>query len=61
MLSRYGFRLARIRVTGHHPERFPGLAGRLGRSGRLGRVVVLAASRLARLGDTFEAYAVRAG
>lgn len=60
LLSRYGFRLAVLRVTGHHPERFPGLAGRLGRSGRLGRTIVLAASRFARLGDTFEAYAVRA-
>jgi hypothetical protein len=53
--------MARIRVTGHHPERFPGIVGRLGRSGRLGRTVVLAASRLAGLGDTFEAYAMRTG
>jgi 2-polyprenyl-3-methyl-5-hydroxy-6-metoxy-1,4-benzoquinol methylase len=59
LLARYGFRLARIRVTGHHPERFPGLAGRLARSGRSGQAVVRAASRLVRLGDTFEAYAVR--
>jgi 2-polyprenyl-3-methyl-5-hydroxy-6-metoxy-1,4-benzoquinol methylase len=59
LLARYGFRLVRIRVTGHHPERFPGLAGRLGRCGGPGRSVVLAASRLAGLGDTFEAYAVR--
>jgi 2-polyprenyl-3-methyl-5-hydroxy-6-metoxy-1,4-benzoquinol methylase len=59
LLSRYGFRLERIRVTGHHPERFPGFAGRLGRSGGPARAVVLAASRLARLGDTFEAYAVK--
>jgi 2-polyprenyl-3-methyl-5-hydroxy-6-metoxy-1,4-benzoquinol methylase len=60
LLSRYGFRLERIRVTGHHPERFPGFVGRLGRSGGPARAVVLAASRLARLGDTFEAYAVKA-
>jgi 2-polyprenyl-3-methyl-5-hydroxy-6-metoxy-1,4-benzoquinol methylase len=59
LLARYGFRLARIRVTGHHPERFPGFAGRLGRSRGTGRAVVLAASMLAGLGDTFEAYAVR--
>jgi len=60
LLARYGFRLARIRVTGHHPERFPGIVGRIARSGGPGRGVVLAASRFARLGDTFEAYAVKA-
>jgi len=59
LLARYGFRLAAIRVTGHHPERFPGLVGRLARRGTVGHATVLAASRLARLGDTFEAYAVR--
>jgi 2-polyprenyl-3-methyl-5-hydroxy-6-metoxy-1,4-benzoquinol methylase len=59
LLARYGFRLVRVRVTGHHPERFPGLAGRLGRSSGIGQSIVLAASRLASLGDTFEAYAVR--
>jgi hypothetical protein len=58
-LARRGFRLARVRVTGHHPERFPGLAGRWGRSTGPGRSLVLAVSRLAGLGDTFEAYAVR--
>lgn len=61
LLARYGFRLARVRVTGHHPERFPGFIGRLGRSGGPGRIVVSAVSRLARLGDTFEAYALRTG
>jgi len=60
LLGRYGFRLVRIRITGHHPERFPGLAGRLARSCRAGGAIVLAASRLAGLGDTFEAYAARA-
>jgi 2-polyprenyl-3-methyl-5-hydroxy-6-metoxy-1,4-benzoquinol methylase len=59
LLARYGFRLARIRVTGHHPERFPGLAGRIARSGALGTAAVRYVSRFARLGDTFEAYAVR--
>ena len=59
LLARYGFRLAAIRVTGHHPERFPGPVGRLARRGKVGHAMVLAASRLARLGDTFEAYAVR--
>lgn len=59
LLDRYGFRLARIRVTGHHPERFPGLLGRLAASGPFGRAAILLASRLCGLGDTFEAYAVR--
>jgi SAM-dependent methyltransferase len=59
LLARHGFRLSKLRVTGHHPERFPGPAGRWGSSRGIGRSLVLAASRLAGLGDTFEAYAVR--
>jgi len=57
ILSAYGFELRRIRVTGHHPERFPGLLGALG-SGA-GRRSLERASRCLRLGDTFEAYAVK--
>ncbi len=52
LLRRFGFRLKRLRVTGHHPERFPG---------RLPAGTLLAASRLLGLGDTFEAYAVKIG
>ena len=52
LLRRFGFRLRRVRVTGHHPERFPG---------RLPAGTLLAASRLLGLGDTFEAYAVKIG
>jgi SAM-dependent methyltransferase len=59
LLGRRGFRLSKVRVTGHHPERFPGAAGRWGRSPGIVRSLVLTASRLAGLGDTFEAYAVR--
>ncbi len=59
LLGRRGFRLVRVRITGHHPERFPGLLGRLAARGRAGRAMVLAVSRALRLGDTFEAYAVR--
>lgn len=52
LLRRFGFSLRRVRVTGHHPERFPqGLPPR----------VLEAASRLFALGDTFEAYAVKTG
>ncbi len=52
LLRRFGFRLERLQVMGHHPERFPG---------RLPAALVQAASRLLRLGDTFEAYAVKIG
>ena len=64
ILKAYGFRLERIRVTGHHPERLPlirGLAARPGLPGALGRALGLLASRLFGLGDTFEAYAIREG
>jgi 2-polyprenyl-3-methyl-5-hydroxy-6-metoxy-1,4-benzoquinol methylase/ribosomal protein S27AE len=59
LLSGYGLELRRIRVTGHHPERFPGLIGRVAdkSSGAFG--LVRAMSRLLGLGDTFEAYAVK--
>jgi 2-polyprenyl-3-methyl-5-hydroxy-6-metoxy-1,4-benzoquinol methylase len=52
LLRRFGFRLKRLRVTGHHPERFPG---------RLPPRLARACSRLLGLGDTFEAYAVKIG
>lgn len=54
ILRRFGFRVEHIRVTGHHPERFPGAAGRPGLARLTG-----AASRLLGLGDTFECYARR--
>ena len=60
ILKRHGFRLRKIVVTGHHPERFP-FAGRFvqpGKKGLLYRLLLLA-SRVFRLGDTFEVYAVR--
>jgi 2-polyprenyl-3-methyl-5-hydroxy-6-metoxy-1,4-benzoquinol methylase len=59
LLGKYGFSLKKTVVTGHHPERFP-LAGRFleGKKGNLYHIV-LALSRLFRLGDTFEAYAVK--
>jgi hypothetical protein len=52
LLRRFGFRLERMQVTGHHPERFPG---------RLPAGLLRPASRLLGLGDTFEAYAVKIG
>lgn len=55
VLGRFGFRVRSVRVTGHHPERFPvnGASGG-GMSRVLGGV-----SRVLRLGDTFECYAVK--
>jgi 2-polyprenyl-3-methyl-5-hydroxy-6-metoxy-1,4-benzoquinol methylase len=59
MLARYGFRLAVVRVTGHHPERFPSFLGRAAGRPGLARRALEAVSRAFRLGDTFEAYATK--
>lgn len=59
LLSRYDLELRRIRVTGHHPERFPGLIGRIADKSGGAFAIVHAASRLLGWGDTFEAYAVK--
>jgi 2-polyprenyl-3-methyl-5-hydroxy-6-metoxy-1,4-benzoquinol methylase/ribosomal protein S27AE len=59
LLSGYDLELRRIRVTGHHPERFPGALGRAANRSSGAFKLVHAASRLLRLGDTFEAYAVK--
>lgn len=56
-----GFSLRVVRVTGHHPERFPGLLGAAARRSRAASAVLGWASRALGLGDTFEAYAVRKG
>jgi len=59
VLEQYGFRLRKTVITGHHPERFPFFGSFLsGKKGPLYRFLLLV-SRLFRLGDTFEAYAVR--
>ncbi len=55
-LARCGFRVERVRVTGHHPERFPRLAAGFVPAPLRPRIL-MAASRLFGLGDTFEAYA----
>lgn len=51
ILRNYGLSLERIRITGHHPERFPPGPAPLYNG----------ISRLFGLGDTFEAYAVKTG
>ena len=55
ILRRYGFRVYRIRITGHHPERFRFC----GKTQGLVYRCVMVFSRLFGLGDTFEIYAVR--
>ncbi|MDR0497505.1 MAG: methyltransferase domain-containing protein [Treponema sp.] len=60
IFKQYGFRLRKIVVTGHHPERFP-LMGRFvdpSNNSPLYRLLLFV-SRLFRLGDTFEAYGVK--
>jgi SAM-dependent methyltransferase len=63
VLKRRGFVLKKTVSTGHHPERFP-LLGRLARGGAdpqkgLCYRFLFLLSRIFRLGDTFEAYAVK--
>jgi 2-polyprenyl-3-methyl-5-hydroxy-6-metoxy-1,4-benzoquinol methylase/spore coat polysaccharide biosynthesis predicted glycosyltransferase SpsG len=60
ILKAYGFRVQKIRITGHHPERFP-ILKRTAPKGRRGLLFSICGlwSRCFRLGDTFEVYAVR--
>jgi 2-polyprenyl-3-methyl-5-hydroxy-6-metoxy-1,4-benzoquinol methylase/spore coat polysaccharide biosynthesis predicted glycosyltransferase SpsG len=59
-LEKAGFTVKKIVCTGHHPERFP-VIGRFAGSQKSPLYRILAAiSRLFRLGDTFEVYAVNA-
>ncbi|PIE04207.1 MAG: hypothetical protein CSA76_05370 [Spirochaetales bacterium] len=53
ILALYGFRVYSVRVTGHHPERFPGEPA----SGSFLYRFWGCLSRLLGLGDTFEVYA----
>jgi 2-polyprenyl-3-methyl-5-hydroxy-6-metoxy-1,4-benzoquinol methylase len=55
ILSRFGFTVQKIVVTGHHPERFPFCSGL--KPGSFAYKALLALSKLLRLGDTFEVYA----
>jgi 2-polyprenyl-3-methyl-5-hydroxy-6-metoxy-1,4-benzoquinol methylase len=57
ILEKNGFRVRRTRITGHHPERFPFCSG-IKKRGLAWRAI-RGASRLFKLGDTFEIYAVK--
>jgi len=59
VLKLYGYSVRRVRVTGHHPERFL-LAGGIRPDGPAGRLLA-GISRFFRLGDTFEIYCVKTG
>jgi len=56
LLRRWGFKMVAVRITGHHPERFPGVPNK---PRSLRYRLAMAASRLFGLGDTFECYALR--
>jgi 2-polyprenyl-3-methyl-5-hydroxy-6-metoxy-1,4-benzoquinol methylase len=57
ILKRYGFTIKKRIITGHHPERFPGLSAV--RPSSFLWFLTLALSRIFALGDTFEVYAVK--
>ncbi len=59
LLKHYGFTLKAVYVTGHHPERFPGVLGRAAAGSAPARWLLETISRVFGLGDTFEAYAVK--
>ena len=65
VLQRYGLTARKTVITGHHPERFPGLKslGNAHHGIRRSMVKTMGktASRIARLGDTFEIYAQKTG
>jgi hypothetical protein len=52
-LDRLGFEVKKIVVTGHHAERFPQWTQ------FLGKTLLLKISKICKLGDTFEVYAVK--
>lgn len=55
ILRKYGFKVVKIVSTGHHPERFPQLAGKA-RPTSLSWALYSGASHFFGLGDTFEVY-----
>ncbi len=60
ILEPFGFELLGIRVTGHHPERFPLIRRSPGDfKGRLLKPLLRQVSRIKGLGDTFECYVRR--
>jgi len=62
ILHQFGFKVKKIVITGHHPERFPLIGAFAGKNaGFLSRSlfnILLGASKIFSLGDTFEVYAM---
>ncbi len=56
VLKKYGFKVVKIVSTGIHPERFPSYKKHSWKNGSLQEKVLSTASRIFRLGDTFEVY-----
>jgi hypothetical protein len=52
-----GFKVKKIVVTGHHPERFPVVGKFVEGKKNLLYGILLVISKIFRLGDTFEVYA----
>ncbi len=55
ILKRYGFYIKKIRVSGHHPERFTLFTSK---AGTIPYKITMLISKLFKLGDTFECYAI---
>ncbi|MDR1575429.1 MAG: methyltransferase domain-containing protein [Treponema sp.] len=60
-LARAGFKVMKIVISGHHPERFPGPGKFAHNKKNPLYAVLLAASKIFALGDTFEVYALATG
>lgn len=59
VLKLYGFKIEKIRITGHHPERFPFMKKKKGKKNKknIFFYFLFFISRIFNLGDTFEVYA----
>lgn len=57
VLKRFGFTVRKIVITGHHPERFPGMKDIDKNPKKMLNRCLILGSRAAGLGDTFEVYA----
>ena len=53
ILSKFDFKVVKVRSTGHHPERFPLILQKI-----LGFKILNLISKILKLGDTFEIYAI---
>ncbi|GMO54450.1 MAG: hypothetical protein Ta2G_13420 [Termitinemataceae bacterium] len=59
LLQCFGFDVRKIVITGHHPERFPVIGKYLKNSNSQAYKIILRLSKILRLGDTFEVYALK--